>query len=223
MEKKCKMTCERENTLLNKETLTLSPTNNNLASYESFLNRSPNLRKVLKSRDGLFHALKVIASIKPNERFSTSDGIHVQPVDSTWVLSIRRWWKGEDRENNIEFINAVFVASFNLVDSALNDRENFQEPNTRHGLICFLENTQLIKRTKELICNARNGIEHMKSTYDDDTSMRSRIEMLQDKINDQLEGIELSLKYLHGKDVNLNKDHELSGVITNTSNIQQKI
>lgn len=169
---------------------------------DEFSTQHPDLGKLLLTSDDLCHALKVIASIKENERFSTSGGIYVQPNDESWVW-MKRWLCGDDRTTNIKTIKMIFIATFALIDKCLIEREEIMKKKTssRPDVIQRMKNAQLISRLTKAIVDAKVSMEHLKKTYKDDAHTVSRIDMLSDSIKDRLQLICTSLQCLEAEDL----------------------
>lgn len=172
------------------------------AEIEDFSENHPHIAKILQTSDDLCHALKVIASIKENERFSTNGGIYVQSHDESWVW-MKRWVYGDDRTTNIKTIKVVFLATFALIDKCLLEREEImkKKSNARPDVIQRMKNAQLIGRLTKAIVDAKVSMEHLKKTYKDDAHTVSRIDMLSDSIKDRLQLICTSLQCLEAEDL----------------------
>lgn len=171
----------------------------------------PKLSEVFKSPDDLIHALKVISSIKPNEKFSTSSGIFIQseiqrPV--TWRDLVQQYlqpmWlvrmkNGDDRITNLKAIKAIFVGALLIVEESLVEREQVikpKDPVSRIDVVKKLKNEQLINRMAEAISKAVNSMENLKQTYTGDAHACARIDMLTETIRDRLALIKTSLDFL---------------------------
>lgn len=171
----------------------------------------PKLAEVFKSPDDLIHALKVISSIKPNEKFSTSSGIFIQSEiqrPSTWRELMQQYlqpmWfvrmkNGDDRITNLKAIKAIFVGSLLVVEESLVEREQVikpKDPVSRIDIVKKLKNEQLINRTAEAISKAVNSMDNLKQTYNGDAHACARIDMLTETIRDRLALIKTSLDFL---------------------------
>lgn len=169
----------------------------------SFFQSHPEFNHFQSHPDHLCHALKVIALIRPHEKFNTKFGIHIQPLDDSWAW-LWRWVYREDRVTNIQTIRIIFLATFMALDKHLETMECFnQKENTRSlpnrvDLVAQIQNTQMVERLIQSIQCAQKGIENLKTTYADDTHTCARIDMLMDSISDKLQLVKISLEYLNG-------------------------
>lgn len=171
----------------------------------------PKLADVFKSSDDLIHALKVISSIKPHEKFSTSSGIYIQTEiqhPNTWMEMAQQYlqpvWfirmkNGEDRITNLKAIKAIFVGALLVVEESLQEREQVikpKDPVSRIDVVKKLKNEQLINRMAEAITKAVSSMDNLKQTYTGDAHACARIDMLTETIRDRLALIKTSLDFL---------------------------
>jgi len=182
-----------------------------LKELREVIHEHPKLADVFKSSDDLIHALKVISSIKPHDKFSTSSGIFIQPElphPSSWQELIKQYiqpqWlvrmrNGDDRITNLRAIKSIFVGSLITIDQSLQEREQMlkvKTPVSRLDVVNKLKNEQLINRLAESIRKAVASMENLKKTYEDDANACARIDMLVETIRDRLLLISTSLDYL---------------------------
>lgn len=182
-----------------------------LNEMKECLTDHPKLTDVFKSPDDLIHALKVISSIRPNEKFSTSSGIFIQSDiqhPHTWWESVQQYihplWlirfkNGEDRITNLKAIKSIFVGALLVVEESLQEREEVikpKDPVSRIDVVKKLKNEQVINRMAEAITKAVNSMENLKQTYTGDAHACARIDMLTETIRDRLALIKTSLDFL---------------------------
>lgn len=182
-----------------------------LKELKEVIHEHPKLADVFKSSDDLIHALKVISSIKPHDKFSTSCGIFIQPElpqPSSWPELVKQYiqpqWlvrmkNGDDRITNLKAIKSIFVGALVTIDQSLQEREQMlkiKTPNSRLDVVNKLKNEQLINRMAESIKKAVTSMENLKKTYEDDANACARIDMLVETIRDRLLLITTSLEYL---------------------------
>lgn len=174
------------------------------------LSLHPKLSDVFKSHDDLIHALKVISSVKPNEKFSTSSGIYIQSemqrpvswrdlaaqyIQPLWFIRMKN---GDDRISNLKAIKSIFVGALLVVEESLQEREIIMKPRdpiSRIDIVKKQKNEQLINRMAESIAKAINSMENLKQTYNGDAHACARIDMLTETIRDRLALIKTSLEF----------------------------
>lgn len=171
---------------------------------EEFCVGNKSFEQLLKSPDDICHALKVISSLEGKERFSTSTGFYIQPSEE-WFVWLKRWVCGDDRATNMKAIKFLFIATFKIIDQCLQEREAFiaisnREPD-RIDTIQRMKNSQLIERLTKCVVDAANSLGNLKTTYNDDTHTKARIDMLSSSVNDRLQLIKTSLGFLDAQDL----------------------
>lgn len=126
-------------------------------------------------QDSLMTSLKVLSSVKHHERLNTQGPII--SVDSAgWLQPLRRWWQSESRDINLSQINTIIDNAF----SQLALRQTNTEKNTTSNKIFVM------RLTKELE-GAVEGLTNLRTTYQDDSVAKARIDLLVDKITSKLE------------------------------------
>lgn len=165
------------------------------------LSRDEKLNNIFNSSENLLHALKVISSIKPHERFSTVTGIYVQAADEQFIAFKRTYcnliW-GENREKNLQVLKAIFITAFIKIEELLEEREKFffTKPSDRLGIVHRVKNMQQLGRLKTAVENAKESISNLKTTYSSDTHTCARIDSLTESIEDRLTLTDTSIKFL---------------------------
>jgi len=148
--------------------------------------------------DEVFHSLKVIGSLRENERVRTQCG--PLAIDRTGNLQfLMRWWYKEERILNIQAVSKVFTNAFSVVDTAFEKEEAYRNMHlgtSRRGHIERLNNWQLLQRSQRELQRGSVGLTNMLVTYKDDTKTTARIELLLEKIAGKLEQINESLEYI---------------------------
>jgi hypothetical protein len=156
-----------------------------------------------KDADEILHDLKVFASLKENERVSTSSGVYVNKASDKFV-AIKRLYNGENRIRNLNFIEKRFHDAFGKIDEYLQQREQLQsvDPSqmTRNQILLRMKNMQVVSRLKSGIQISKDRIARvLKTTYEDDPTAVSRIERICEAIDDRLKQVEASVKFLEDK------------------------
>lgn len=156
--------------------------------------------------DEIFHALKVIGSLRENERVRTESVPF--SIDRTGNFQfLMRWWYNETRMKNIQAVAKVFNDAFSVADMALAKEESYRNiycGSSRSSHIEQLENWQLLKRSKRELNQGHVGLKSLLVTYKEDTKIVARIELLIEKILEKLEQIDESLSYIKNFSNSLN-------------------
>ena len=112
-----------------------------LIELKEFIETHEGLLSVFKTPDNLVHVLKVIESIKPNQRVSTFDGVYIQREPESNEINWYGWFRqkakplcvirkiyGDDRISNIRAIKSIFIGSLMVIEMALQEREELFLP-----------------------------------------------------------------------------------------------
>jgi hypothetical protein len=129
----------------------------------------------------LVHSLKVLASIRENDRISTKKGIFVDSADNQ-LQSLYRWMASENRKHNLSTLESVFDRGFEMCTQLIRARTT--EDKTDH-----LKKTQQIRRLEQEIYSASRGIENLMVTYATDSHTVARLVLLNECTQDRLQQI----------------------------------
>jgi len=154
----------------------------------------PEVREILRDLHTLTH-------LRENDRVNTrTNGTRISRPFEPFVW-LRRFIFGESREQNISDVGSLFNRALNVIDEALQERERLlqqqSEPLSRADLVQRLQNQQLIDNLAHAITLTKDKVfRSLKITYDADAQTLSKIECLNQEIDDRLQQIEVSLQFL---------------------------
>ena len=108
-------------------------------------------------KDELIINLTVLSQLNKNRKISTKECfLNLEPVEGFHVPeSIRRWWRGDSREETLKKLDNIIVKSVSLL-------------NKHNELLDYLK--------KSLV-----GLENLKQTYTDCTQTNARLDVIIDK------------------------------------------
>lgn len=142
--------------------------------------------------DKLLINLKIISKIQKNGRIARSyDGI-ISLENDVFYQSIKRFMTSDSRRQAVFEINSVISESVDILHHILNSKymnKNFFQSDE---YIKNCENANLVLNELE---NARNGIENLKFTYQNDPNTVSQIDILILKINTTIKDVSHKLSY----------------------------
>jgi hypothetical protein len=150
----------------------------------------------------IIHSLKVIATLKENDKLITKRGLFIDSHDNIWQ-SISRWIYTENRCQNIDTLVNIFNISFDTANAIINHREAICKIDS----VVMLQNKQEIKRLIIEITNADKAITHLIVTYSTDSHTVAKIELLRESIHDRLSQIEHRLSQIEHR-LNANSQAE---------------
>lgn len=142
---------------------------------------SVDLRKVELSLEDVFINLSLISKIEIGDKLIQND--KYINIDKSYVKFFTRWMNGDNRTDNISFINNVLYKAFEYNEKLSTDQSS--------------EIAQTLLRLNNDLKNCINGLMNLKQTYSNDKLIQSEIDVMVDNIRSKLN---LSLK-----NINFNK------------------
>ena len=107
--------------------------------------------------------LTILSQVEKNRKLLTKD-TYLNMEQKSQLLqvpeSVRRWWRGDNRDNTLKKIDLIITKSIDVIDN------------------------EILEYLKKSI----KGIENLKETYTDDTQTRARLDVVIDRINNAIEG-----------------------------------
>ncbi len=109
--------------------------------------------------------LRVLQSLQCHNRLDTTETLFKIHTPLQWVPTwVKRWWASQTRATDISRIQTLYQnASRHL-------RENHPES----------------ERLREYIAESRQGLEHLRMTYANDSTMVARLDVILDSVNHSL-------------------------------------
>lgn len=126
--------------------------------------------------------LKIIAALNKDDKLAINEsdsGISIETNDFT--RAIRRWWNSQSRCQALDQIENVINESFTLTDEIF-EMENNDNYNESNESFCE-ENSSILHRFLLEFKGVMRGLDNLKLTYNDDVSIISRINILQERIS----------------------------------------
>jgi hypothetical protein len=158
-----------------------------------------------KRIDEVYHALKTIGSIKVGDKLATRSGA-LYVMTPNYHSSLFRTLFRENRNRNIDTVSEILQAAFDMMHSVVHKQEQEQQRfiasnNTTSRVRCILDfrNRQFIERTRTAIAGIRPGLQNLSKTYESDQLVMARIELLLERIDDQLKEVDISLSFFQGQ------------------------
>ena len=107
--------------------------------------------------------LTILSQVEKNRKLLTKD-TYLNMEQKSQLLqvpeSVRRWWRGDNRDNTLKKIDLIINKAIDFIDN------------------------DVIEYLRKSI----KGIENLKETYTDDTQTRARLDVVIDRINNAIEG-----------------------------------
>lgn len=142
--------------------------------------------------DKLLINLKIISKIQKNGRIARSyDGI-ISLENDVFYQAIKRFVTNDSRRQAIFEINSVINECVEILNHILNSKYMHKSFHQSDEYIKNCENIELVLKEMEM---ARNGIENLKFTYQNDPNIVSQIDIIILKINTTLKDISQKLHY----------------------------
>lgn len=140
----------------------------------------------------LLENLRIISQIRENDKLSTYTSICNISIDQSSPLQfIWRRLYGDDRTKAISYlqnlVNQAVSTSNSLMDSKyVNIYDNDYEP-TQHEKNNYMMYCKFLNKLAIELTNSKKGYNNLKITYSDDSTVKARLDGINDKINDQIQ------------------------------------
>jgi hypothetical protein len=160
----------------------------------------------------ILQALKIFASLKENDRISTSGSFLTVHRPGDKLVWLKRLINNESRTTNFDYLEKRFRRAFEKIDEYLKTKDSFmtsQSTNpTQSQMLCApliqLQNQQKILRLCRAIKAASDNISKAwKTTYEQDSAALCRLANLSEDIQDKLAQVDLSVQLLDRKQKSL--------------------
>ena len=149
-------------------------------------------QSILNATENILTNLKILSSIKPNEKLTKTNGILV--IDPpTYIQGAYRWWNSDSRTDSMHEIENIIETSFSLIDdiytnelegsNSLNSNDNYYSKRIMPQTFFQNENSARLQTFSIELTNSIKGLQNLKLTYGSDISVCSKIDVLIDKIN----------------------------------------
>jgi len=125
-------------------------------------------------------------------------------IDTSYFQFISRWISGNNRNDNLIFINIILNKAYEIASNVINERNN--------------ENTQQLSRLSHDLKNSITGLTNLKLTYYYDKLFQSEIDVIIENIRNKTEMIANNLEF--SKNITKITDIENLNSNTNTTSSQ---
>jgi hypothetical protein len=146
--------------------------------------------------------LKILKNIKSNDKlYYENDTFYLD--EPAYVQGVTRWWYSGSRINTLQSLNEFVEKLFKTINSVYSTDDNDSEiTNTYYSKVTKTanvfkeENSKVLMNFTTCMTNAIDGLTNLKTTYKDDVTTVSNIEIIIEKINVRVKKINglLSIK-----------------------------
>ena len=154
--------------------------------------------------------LKIISKIKAKDKlYYVEDGENKFYIDEPkWGQGVARWYYSGSRKDTLDSLSKFVDKTFQTIDSIYNtesnnnsnDISNTYYANVAGAKVFKEENSNLLIQFTQEMSNAIAGLGNLKTTYKDDITTVSNIEILIEKMNVRVKKIGSLLKINSGSD-----------------------
>lgn len=143
--------------------------------------------------DQVFINLKIFSKIKKHDKLCFSG--NSLEIDNRYAAFFRRWFSSDDRSKSIDYINAIIKRVFAIVDETYSNEKTKESKTINNKSSPFKEeNSNLLQRFSIELTNTMTGLDNLKKTYDDDSLIKSNLDLIMDKIKIRIDKINKLLK-----------------------------
>ena len=140
------------------------------------------LKKELTEED-IFLNLKILSYVQVNEKIKSNDKNII--IDNRFFQSVIRWFTQDDRAKTIENIETIIKRGIELINNRIRIIIH------TNSLIEQKDNIQVLERYMQHFTASIPGLDNLKVTYQGDSGIQSKLDLLIDKIRYSIEKIKL--------------------------------
>ena len=134
--------------------------------------------------DILHTNLVLLSKIQPGDKLLYNSNI--LNIDRSYLQFVRRWYNSIDRLKTTQNINTIIDQTFMAIDKILGDESYMTLSSETRDL--------LLQRFNLELKNSVNGLINLKTTYYDDNSIVSSIDVIIENINNKVNTLNSLLK-----------------------------
>jgi hypothetical protein len=165
--------------------------------------------------DKIFVDLKILAKLPQNGKLNTIYNNQLYLENDSMFQGIYRFLKGDSRNKTIEKIEDLINTAKQIANSLLQSSSmNIYEKNTspsKFEISEFNKNFQQLKSLSNELKNSQKGINNLRVTYQNDTYVVSKLEVILENIKRLVVEIE------SGIENKLPKENQLNKYLSNTT------
>ena len=145
--------------------------------------------------------LKVLSQLRNNEKLGLVDG-KPQVYKQGRMQWFWRWWDKQNYEVAVSSAEKWVQEAYEDIQAAMEKEEEFvmsgeaKKPSSRKKYMEREENLRYIEHYLNALIDCKQGLEDMRETYNHDSTLVSRLNMLLVRIDDQVELVKKSMRYL---------------------------
>tara|TARA_Y100000389_G_C17466022_1_gene525615 strand:+ start:2847 stop:3311 length:465 start_codon:yes stop_codon:yes gene_type:complete len=125
--------------------------------------------------------LKIISSLNKDDKLTISDN-EISIENNDFSQAIRRWWNSQNRSQSLDQIECVINEAFSITDTIFEEEsKNFEVKEENESF--KEENSSVLQRYLIELKGVHRGLDNLKLTYNEDVTIISRINILQERIN----------------------------------------
>lgn len=134
--------------------------------------------------DILHTNLVLLSRIQPGDKLLYNSTI--LNIDRSYFQFVRRWYNSTDRLKTTQFINTIIDQTFMAIDKILGNEAYMTLSSETRDI--------LLQRFNLELKNSINGLINLKTTYNDDNSIVSSIDVIIENINNKVNTLNSLLK-----------------------------
>lgn len=164
---------------------------------QSPVNSTPEAQKNYQRQiiDNLLLNLEIISRIKENDKLSNQDKII--EIDTRVGQFFRRWFTGDSRNRSLSRIEEIVELTIDVTRQLLEDEYDDSNKvfDEKEKLIRSFETnkSEYFQKFSKNMADAIHGLNNLKKTYENDEAIKSRIDLVIEKLTQRLSNIRKKL------------------------------
>ncbi len=159
------------------------------------------------SIDDIIINLQIISSLDSGDKLCINDNSLEIDQSYFFIKALKRWYGNNNRIKTVTYIEKIIQRTFDIIDTVYNDEMYKSMPVKTMNLLesqdidkngkqrpFKLENSRLLLKLSNELTDVIIGLESLKTTYIEDSRIKSKIKLIIDKVSVRIEKINERIK-----------------------------
>jgi len=146
--------------------------------------------------DRVLHDLRVISAIREGDKIYTDGGL-LNLDHGGYTSGACRWARGETRAKGVSAISNTLSDALAIAEHSFRRIEGCESINRKREIsVAKLKSYHLIKKIRTGIADITFGLKNLRTTYNTDTSLIAKVDVMQERVKQTLRELDVSIEYI---------------------------